>query len=253
MKIALPTVLIICLLLFNHLLFAQQDTIAVRKNIVKFNFTSIVLQHYSAQYEHLIGKRQSLGIGFGVSPNVSIPFKHTLLEKYGGSNDTRRAIEATKFNKISITPEYRFYLGKEDAPTGFYIAPFARYMHMGIDQDYSLTTEDNSLYVAHVNGKLNGIGGGILLGAQWALSKHFTFDWFIIGPFIGSLHSNIKGTGDMSNLSDDDKAYIRDEIESVDIPLWDIDATVDNDIVDIKIKGPFYGVRAFGFNIGYWF
>lgn len=253
MKNTLLTTCTICLLLFCQLLFAQQDTVAAGKNIVKFNLTNIALKHYVVQYERMVGKRQSFGISLGISPNVSLPFRQLIIDNYGGNQDTRNAIRLTRYNKISITPEYRFYLGKKAAPAGLYIAPFARYMHTGINQNYSFTPENDNLYVAHVNGKISGIGGGVMLGAQWALSKNLTLDWFIVGPFIGALHSNIKGTGDMSYLSDDDKAYIKNDIESIDIPLWDVNATVDNDLVDVKIKGPFYGIRAFGINIGYRF
>jgi len=252
MKKLQSSLLIICLLLSGNLLFAQQDTV-VRKNVIKFNLTDVALKNYAVQYEHVVNHHQSFAIGFGISPNVSLPFKQTLLDQFGGNEDAKRAIETTTFNKITVTPEYRFYMGKKGAPVGFYVAPFARYTHMQIEQDYAFTPSDNVPHLAHVKGKFDGIGAGILLGTQWALSKSLTLDWFIVGPCIGAMNSSFHGTDDMSDMSAEDKANLESDIESVDIPLWKIDATVGNNVVDAKLKGPFYGVRAFGFNLGYRF
>lgn len=57
----------------------------------------------------------------------------------------------------------------------------------------------------------------------------------------------------MSDMSAADKANLESDIESVDIPLWKVDATVGNNVIDAKLKGLFYGVRAFGISIGYRF
>ncbi|HEU4609190.1 MAG TPA: DUF3575 domain-containing protein [Chitinophagaceae bacterium] len=223
------------------------------KNIIKVNLSSIALNHYSLQYERVINNRQSFALGFGISPNVELPFKQTLLDQFGGNDDARRAIESTKFNKINITPEYRFYLGKKGAPTGFYLAPFARYTHMAIEQDYTYTPSSNVEHTAHLKGNFDGIGGGLMIGAQWMLSKKISLDWWIAGPFFGSMNAKFHGTDDMSDMSQQDKNNLESDIESVDIPLWTIDATVGNNVVDVKLNGPYYGIRAFGINLGYRF
>jgi Protein of unknown function (DUF3575) len=252
LKKLLMYVTVACSLLTGNTLFAQSAP-AAKNNIIKFNLTNVALKNYGLQYEHIVNHNQSFGIGFGISPNVSLPFKQTLLDQFGGDEDAKRAIETTTFNKITVTPEYRFYLGKKGAPTGFYIAPFARYTHMQIEQDYAFTPSNNVPHIAHVKGQFDGIGGGILLGAQWALSRSLTLDWFIVGPFAGSMNAKFHGTDDMSDMNAQDKANLKGDIESVDIPLWKVNATVGNNIVDAKLKGPFYGVRAFGINLGYRF
>jgi hypothetical protein len=223
------------------------------KNVIKVNLSSIALDHYGLQYERVTGKKQSIAIGFGISPNVDLPFKSNLLDQFEGNADAKTAIESTKFTKITITPEYRFYLGKKEAPAGFYVAPFIRYTYMNLSQDYKFTPSSNKPHTAHLEGKFSGIGGGILLGAQWMLGRHVTLDWWIVGPFYGVMKSDFHGTDDMSDMSAQDKADLESDIESVDLPLWEVDATVGNNVVDAKLKGPFYGVRAFGISLGYRF
>jgi hypothetical protein len=219
------------------------------KNIIKVNLTSAALKHYSLQYERVVSKRKSFAIAFGVSPNVGLPFKKTLLNLFDGNADAKKAIETTKFNKITITPEYRFYVGKKDAPSGFYVAPFARYTHMSISQDYEFTPSSNKLHTAHLKGKFSGIGAGVKVGAQWLLGERVTLDWWIAGPFVGAMNASFHGTDDMSDMNAQDKAGLEEDIESLDIPLWKIDATVGNNKIDAKLKGPFYGIVA-GLNLG---
>lgn len=223
------------------------------KNIVKINLPSIALNTYSLQYERVLSNRQSIALGIAISPNTDLPFKKKLMDDFGGNDDARRAIETTKFTKFTITPEYRFYFSKNGAPTGFYLAPFARYTHMSINQDYTYTPSSGIQHTANLKGHFNGLGGGAMIGAQWMLGKRVTLDWWILGPFIGDLDSEFNGTDDMSDLSAQDKADLERDIEDVDIPLWDIDATVGNNTVNVKLKGPFYGVRAFGISLGFRF
>lgn len=191
MKKLLLSLLIISSVLPGSQLFAQSVPVAAKNNIIKFNLTDLALKQYAVQYEHVVNNRQSFAIGFGMTPTVSLPFKQTLLDQFGGNEDAKRAIETTTFNKFTVTPEYRFYLGSKGAPTGFYVAPFARYTHMEIDQEYGFTPSNNVPHVANVKGKFDGVGAGVLLGSQWALSKSITLDWFIIGPFIGIMNSKI--------------------------------------------------------------
>jgi hypothetical protein len=224
------------------------------KNIFKVNLSAVALSHYSFQYERVTNKKQSFAIGFGFTPNVSLPFKKELSDQYGGNPDAARAIETTKFNKITITPEYRFYTGKKNAPEGFYVALFARYVNMEVSQDYTYTPSDNHLHRAHMNGKLSGIGGGPMIGAQWFLGKQkrVSIDWWIAGAFFGKMfEGKFHGTDpEMDHLDADDRADLKNDIESTDIPLWDIEATIGDFYVDAELKGPFYGARVMGFCLG---
>jgi Protein of unknown function (DUF3575) len=226
------------------------------ENIFKINLTAVALSHYSFQYERVTNKKQSFAMGFGFSPNTDLPFKSTLSDKFGNNADAARAIETTKFSKITITPEYRFYTGKKQAPEGFYIAPFVRYMHMKISQDYTFTPSNGNLHTAHMDGKISGIGAGAMIGSQWLLGKQkkISLDWWIAGPFFGTMKGDFHGTDPkMSELSAADRADLESDIEGVDIPLWKVDATINANTIDTKLKGAFYGARLMGISLGFRF
>ena len=91
-------------------------------NIIKFNLTSFATNHYMFQYERVLSPKHSIAIGFGFSSGAEIPFKSQLLDQAGGNQDAINAIESAKFDKITITPEYRFYTTPKGAPLGFYVA-----------------------------------------------------------------------------------------------------------------------------------
>ena len=248
---------LLLLISFNQA-FAQdnQAESGSRKNIFKMNLSGIALDHYSFQYERVTNKRQSFAMGFGFSPRVDLPFKKTLADKFGDNEDAARMIESTVFSKITVTPEYRFYLGKKQAPEGFYLGTFVRYLHMSISQDYTFTPGTGNLHRAHMDGTIDGIGGGVLIGAQWLLGKkkNISIDWWIAGPFFGAMDGDFHGTDpDMDELDADDRADLKNDIEGVDIPLWTVDATIGDFTIDAKLKGAFYGARLFGICLGFRF
>ena len=236
-------------------LFAQSSPLT-GKNVIKYNLTATAIGHYAIQYERVINPKQSFAIGFGISPNVSLPFKQTLMDAFGDNADAKSAIESTKFTKFTITPEYRFYLGKKEAPGGFYIAPFARYTNMKLTQAYKFTDSDDSKHTANVTGKFNGVGAGVVFGAQWLLGKkeNIVLDFWFAGPFAGVMKATFEGVDDQFIK---DPATLENDIEGFDLPLWTIDATVTNvngkGKVDANLKGPFYGFRTLGLSIGYRF
>lgn len=235
-------------------LFAQSSPVT-GKNIIKYNLTATAIGHYAIQYERVINPKQSFAIGFGISPNVSLPFKQTLMDAFSDNADAKSAIESTTFTKFTITPEYRFYIGKKEAPGGFYVAPFARYTNMKMSQKYKFT-ENGINHIADVTGRFNGVGAGVVFGAQWLLGKkeNIVLDFWFAGPFAGVMKATFEGFDD--KLINDPAAREK-EIEDFKIPLWTVDATVTNvngkGKVDANLKGPFYGFRTLGLSIGYRF
>ncbi|HRI40826.1 MAG: DUF3575 domain-containing protein [Bacteroidota bacterium] len=233
--------------------FGQTEVVPlVGKNVVKFNLTSTALSHYAIQYEYVTNPRQSVGFGFGISPDVALPFKDNLLDQFGDDDDARRAIESTRFTKYTFTPEYRFYVGKKSAPEGFYVATFMRYTHMSMSQVYSFTTSAGKLHTPVVDGTFNGFGAGAMIGTQWLFgkTKNLALDLWIVGPFAGIMKAKFHGTDDMSDMTQQDKIDLKEDIESIEIPLWTTEATIGNNEIDVDMNGPFYGVRMLGLSFG---
>jgi hypothetical protein len=240
------------IVLLGSTTFGQQ-VLVKKKNLFKFNLSGLAVNNYTLQYERVLGAHSSLALTLSSSPNVALPFKGTLMNDFGGNSDAKRAIETTLFTKTNVTLEYRFYTGHE-APRGFYIAPFVRYMNMKLSQDYTFTPSDEILHVAHLNGQFDGFGAGVLFGYQWLLGSHWAIDWWIVGPFYGtSVTADFLGTCNMSDMSAQDKANLANNIQSVKLPLYTTTATVGQNTVEAKLTGPYYGVRVMGLCLVYRF
>lgn len=236
---------------------AQAQTLPlINKNVVKINLTDIALQSYVLQYERVLGLHSSIALTVGGMFNAPLPFKQTLLNDFGGNSDAKKAIQTTIFDKQTVTLEYRFYTGKA-APKGFYVAPFARYMHMSVSQDYTFTPSDEILHHAHLNATMDGFGAGVMIGYQFLIARHFAIDWWIIGPFYGlpmtGHFSGVSNPG-FQDMSATDHAHLKSDIESVNIPLWKQTATIiDPNQINVDVKGPYYGVRLMGLCFAYTF
>jgi hypothetical protein len=238
---------------------AQDNRTTENKNLVKINLSPVILNSYVMQYERVIKKRQSLGISFGISPKASLPLKQLLINRYGSNTDARDAIEATRYNKYNLTLEYRFYTGNQNAPSGFYLAPFLRYVRINLDENYRFTTVDKSEHLANLKGDLRGVGAGLLAGYQWIITNHFGIDFWIAGPFYGpKMVADFRGFDPVGNLSAGDQAELERRIENLHILGYKIDANVSQNTggptsVDVKMRGPYYGIRALGINMVYHF
>ena len=257
-----PLLTVIALLTCYSFTHAQQTAVnkttnlLLNKNIFKFNLTGPIVNSYVAQYERVLTKRSSITFTVGIASKAPLPFKQTLMNDFGGNDDAKRAIETTIFDKQTYTFEYRFYTGGQ-APRGFYIAPFLRYTNLNISQDYTFTPSDNILHTAHLNAHIGAGSAGVLLGYQFLLGSHWAIDWWIIGPFIGlptTGHFTGVSNPGFQDMSATDRANLKSNIESVNIPLWTVNATItDPNQVDVDVKGPYYGIRTMGLTIGYRF
>jgi hypothetical protein len=242
-----------CLLLAGKFATAQ-DAAGIKSeakaNIIKINLSSLLLKNGSFQYERVVKRNFSYALGFSILPKSDLPFAGTLKDQFGSNADAKRAIETTQLSNYSITPEIRFYMGKKGAPAGFYIAPFARYQHMSFDQIYQYTASNNKIHNPRIAGTINNIGAGLMIGTQWNLSNSLTLDWWIAGPIFGSSKGDLVGTDDMSDLTPADRQKLKSDIESTDIPLTKVEANIGTNQVEVKLSGPYVGIRAFGLALG---
>ena len=124
------------IILFSNSLFSQ-------KNVIKVNIFSPLLLTLNVAYERVI------------SPNLGLQFRGHV----GGSEDMA----------YGFIPELRYYPSEvKDAPNGFYVAPFLRYLG---------TNEGTGLF-----------GGGFIIGIQPIFGK-ITLDAFVGLNYLASSSS----------------------------------------------------------------
>lgn len=247
-----PLLLFVSFFLLASIIANAQQTDSVfmgKKNIVKINLSSLVFKNISLQYERVLSRKTSVALGVSVMPKTGLPFAGSLKDQFGDNSDASKAIDETRLSNFSITPEFRFYLGKKPAPAGFYIAPFVRYNRLQFDQLYTFTPSDNKQHTANIKGTFSNIGGGLLFGAQWHLSNTLTLDWWIIGPAIGSAKADLTGNDPMG-IPAQDRQDIERDLEEFDFPGYNVDATVGTNQINVKMDGTYYGLRAFGLALG---
>lgn len=228
---------------------SAQETVSLKNNIVKINLSSLAFSNISLQYERVLTPKTSFALGTSYMPKTGLPFANSLKEQWGDNPDARRAIETTQLSSFTITPEYRFYLSGK-APSGFYVAPFARYQKMNLEQVYQFTASSGKVHSPLISGDINNIGGGVLFGAQWLLGKSVSLDWWIAGPVVGSTNGTLSGTDDMSDLSAADRSKLKSDIESTKIPLTDVEAVIGSNTIDVNLTGGYLGLRTMGITLG---
>ncbi|MBO9681252.1 MAG: DUF3575 domain-containing protein [Flavisolibacter sp.] len=221
-------------------------------NLVKLNLTALALKNYSFQYERTLNRKVSVALGVRTMPSTTLPFKNAIVKQVGDDDaDTKNTIENFKLSNFSLTPEVRIYLSKKGYGRGFYLAPFYRYASfktstLNFDYEGAGTSGTISL-----SGKLTANTGGLMLGAQWPLSKRLSLDWWILGPHYGS------GTGEFTGktshtMTAEEQNDLRNQLNDLDIPLTDKTVTVNANGATLKLDGPWGGIRS-GILLGFKF
>lgn len=140
-KITLLTLFILIAATSN--IFAQE-----RKNVVKVNLWSFAAATFNFAYERALNEKTS----------VQLDAAYTGVSSGG-----------TKYSGYQIQPEVRFYFSEKGAPSGFYVAPFARYRSLGL----SVTAPEYDSYGNPTGNTTtdkmtwNSVGGGLVVGGQW--------------------------------------------------------------------------------------
>lgn len=236
--------LITCLLIISGKVFSQQqeDVSFKNKNVLKLNLFSLALKSGSLQYERIISKRTSLSIGARYMPTSKVPYIKNALEEV--------IVNDAKLSNYSVTPEIRFYVGKKGYGQGFYIGPYYRYASFEVkDVTYDFESE-GSIKTAHGYASVSSHSGGILLGAQWFLGKKkkFVIDWTILGAHYGVAKGSGGGVYN-GIMTPEEQQDLKKKIEEEDIPFIRKTATVTANGVDVKVDGPWAGLRS-AFSIG---
>lgn len=186
----------------------------------------------------------------------SMALTQKLANKYlGEDNGMKDHLDLANFSNQAITGELRLYTGKHAGPRGFYVAAYGRYSKM--DFGYLGTYQPSmgeEIPLPYI-GKLNGMGGGLMLGAQWLIADKVTLDWYIAGAHYGKLGGDVNIAQDFSRLPESEKKNLETEIEGR-FTVGErqlIDATVTDKGAHGKVDAPFAGIRAFGINLGFAF
>lgn len=155
------------------------------QNLVKINLPSLAMKTINLQYERVITKKTTVGLGLRIMSKGSLPFSSafdSIDDQLGGLT----------LGNIAITPEIKFYMGK-GAFHGFYIAPYLRYANYNASIDYEFTVNGITETIP-LNGSLNTFTAGVLFGAQWRIAKKnlpgLVYFWSAVWFFAGKFNRN---------------------------------------------------------------
>ena len=228
------------------------------KNILKTNLSSIVFRNFSLTYERILTKRFSLSLGVRWMPDGGIPLIKTVEKVIGEESEDSTDEDLDDFNNnttisgIAITLEPRFYIGKGHGK-GFYFAPYYRYSNFKFgDITVNYDNEFNEEKEAFIGGTINAHSIGLMIGSQFNLGKNLVLDWWIIGGHYGKSSGTISGTPE-SPLSEYEQQEVKDSLEDIALSNYIKEVNVDSTGIEVLIDGPWVGVRAFGFSLGYRF
>lgn len=217
-----------------------------RRNILKVNVLGFTSGSFSFQYERLIAPKTSVALGMNIMPERDIPYFNYVedIVKDKGAIDLLKDVRMTAF---SLTPEIRFYLGKEGL-RGFYVAPFVRYdrFRVTLPVDYIYQNRMESVII---NGNIDAFSAGLSFGAQWRLSERLYLDCTFIGMSYGFASGELGGK---RPLNAEEQTEVRKALNEAEIKKIDYTYNVHEQGVDVKIKGPWANAK-FALAVGYRF
>lgn len=222
----------------------DKETAKQGMNLFKVNLTSIALKNYSFQYERIINRKFSFALGFRTMPKGKLPLPGIIEKIVGDDAEAKDQLANFNLGNTAITPEFRFYVGKKGYGRGFYLAPF--YRNATYKGDGLKFTYENAMMVQNniaMSGELKGNTFGLMLGAQWHLGKHISLDWWILGPHFGNGKGDFSGKSSQP-LTAEEQNDLRQQLEDFEIPLTTKTVVVNAGGANVKLDGPFGGVRS---------
>ncbi|WP_321516310.1 DUF3575 domain-containing protein [Marinifilum fragile] len=144
--------------LISFILLLSVSFAKAQKTVVKANMLSPLVRTGSFFVEHQLNDNSSLQLGL----------------LYTG-----KTWDETQIRGWGVTPEYRFYLSDSPAPKGFFVAPYARYLHFELENE------------SHNKAKMNGLGAGLIIGQQYIFKERVSFEWFF-GPGYTNIDLDVK-------------------------------------------------------------
>jgi hypothetical protein len=230
---------------------SSSNGISTKKNIVKWNLSSLVFKNYHFTYERGLTKHISASISYRYMPKGTVPFESQLTNVIN-SNDIN--FSRFQMGNTAITPQLNFYLGKGNLK-GFYLAPFGRFANFDISAPINYTTVvagQNVTTTADFAGSIKSTSGGLMMGIQANLSKSIVLDFWLVGAHYG------KSKGDLvfvapAPLSAQEQAALQQSLNEISADPFTFTSTVNANGATIKTDGPWAGVRGLGIGIGFRF
>lgn len=218
---------------------SYSDSGGTRQNIIKVNLPALALKNFSVQYERAVGKKISVAATVRYMQDGAIPLKSTFI-KLADDPATERQLNNLNVGNFAVMPELRFYPGKKGVFRGFYLGPFASIAKYNADLLFEYDDAGTTRTIP-LSGHVNSFTGGLMIGAQWKLSRVIFLDWWILGANYGTSKGDITG---QQKLSSSEQQSLRDELNELDVPLIKFTYVVDGSGATVNFKGPWAGVRA---------
>jgi hypothetical protein len=214
------------------------------KNMVKVNLSAFVGKGFNVQYERQLTQRLTVALGYSKIPTSNIAFK-SFIEKQ--IDDPHVKVGNFKLGTSIFTPEVRYYLGKQGAFHGLYLAPYARFGHYDVEGPFTYTTSTGASRDLLFSGSLNAVTGGLMIGSSFHLYKQLYLDWWIVGASIGGANGNFNAQSQLSPL---EQQSLKNQLDNLDISFTSIKSTVSSNGAIVNTTGTMVGVRGLGINLG---
>jgi hypothetical protein len=231
---------------------SDYESVTEAINIFKLNVTALPLKNYSVQYERSFGQKMFFALAFRTMPSTTLPFRAAILKRLNaGDANTEQTLASVRLTNYAVTPQVRFYIGRKGAGQGFYLGPFYRYASYKTNTlNFHYNNGDKQETIS-LSGKLTANTGGIALGAQWFLGKHWALDWWILGPHYGGGNGDLEGLS-THTLTPQEQSDLQQQLQDLDIPFTHKTVNVTTNSASLKLQGPWAGVLA-GLLIGFRF
>ena len=130
-----------------------------RRNAIKLDVHSPFVRTMNVSFEHATGPRTSFVLS-ALYADRSVPF-----------------YESGYLNRLAITPEFRYYIGRKDIPKGLYASGYLRYQWMNAYvYEYRYMNTSSTPYIVWSDGVLNTGGIGVGVGYQWEIKDRIRLD-----------------------------------------------------------------------------
>lgn len=183
---------------------------------------------------------KSLALTVGIPRPTSAPgFLANRLDLDGTGDAT-----TNRYQSFGATLENRFYLG-QNAPRGFYVAPYARYNRFSVTRTMENTENQ---YETTVKGAIGGFGLGASAGVQFRIGDFLSLDATLAGIDFKWL----RGTLSYSNTDPEtDLAAFRDKVqEAVEgIPIIGSRLVPEIEGNAVKVRTPGLLMPGYRFNL----